>query len=74
MKVIPLPPKKVVEPVENEFAPDKLLADALTRKLDMVIILGENEQGMYVSCSSLDAAQIVYMLEVFKLGLLTGDI
>jgi len=74
MKLIPMPPKKPVEVVEDEFSTDNLLKDALTRKLDMVIILGENEQGAFVSCSSLDVPQILYMLEAFKYSLLAGDI
>jgi len=73
MKIIPMPPKKVVEPVEDEFSADNLLKDALTKKLDMVIILGENEQGIFASCSSIDTAQILFMLESFKFGLLAGE-
>jgi len=73
MKVIPLPPKKVVEPVEDEFSADNLLKDALTKKLSTVIILGENDEGIFASCSSLDSAQIIFMLEAFKFGLLAGE-
>jgi len=73
MKIVPMPPKKPVEVVEDEYSADNLLKDALTKKLSSVIILGENEQGVFASCSSIDTASIIFMLEAFKFGLLAGE-
>lgn len=57
---------------KHDLPPEQILGEALKENLNVVTIIGENENGDYYASSTGDLQMILWQLEQFKKKLLEG--